>query len=165
MIRVPRRAWRPAILAGFLLFAAAVPARADITAFLGVSPTPDNHGARGFAIGASIIIVGFEFEYSRIAPDELEVLPELKTWSGNVFAQTPMDLAGMRLYATTGLGGYRETLVDNEVTNLAFNVGGGAKIGLAGPLGVRVDYRIFTLKGEPSNSTYQRFYVGANLRF
>ena len=41
----------------------------------------------------------------------------------------------------------------------------GAKIGLLGPLRVRVDYRIFKLLGSPTHDMYQRFYVGANLNF
>jgi hypothetical protein len=28
-----------------------------------------------------------------------------------------------------------------------------------------VDYRIFKLQGEPVHDVYQRFYVGANLKF
>ena len=30
------------------------------------------------------------------------------------------------------------------------NTGGGVKITLLGPLRVRVDYRVFTLRGEPA---------------
>ena len=52
-----------------------------------------------------------------------------------------------------------------QETYFGTNVGGGAKIKLVGPVRVRVDYRIFRLQGSPIHTTYQRFYVGANLKF
>lgn len=152
-------------LVAVILTVSASPARADITAFLGVSPTPENHLARGFAAGLSLIILGFEFEYSQLSEDTLESLPELKTYSGNVFVQTPVDIMGTRLYATAGAGAYRETLGTVEETHVGINLGGGAKIRLVGPLRVRVDYRIFRLQGSPFYKTYQRLYVGGNIAF
>lgn len=164
------RASTVAILALLCVLAAATPARADVTAFIGVSPTPNNHSVRGFSGGIGLLIVGFEFEYAHISEDDLEALPSLKTWSGNVLAQTPMDILGMQLYATIGAGGYREylqagTATPFEETNAAINTGGGAKIKLIGPVRIRVDYRVFKLKGNPINTVYQRFYVGGNLKF
>ena len=145
-----------------LVLCSAAPARADITAFLGMSPTPENHQARGIGVGVGLLIVGFEFEYANLSEDEVERLPGLKTYSGNVLLQTPTST---QLYATVGAGGYQERLGDDDEMHAAVNVGGGAKIGLIGPLRVRVDYRVFNLKGSPLNTTYQRFYVGANLKF
>lgn len=162
---IRRQLLRLCLLAGVFLAASASPARADITAFLGVSPTPENHGARGFSAGLSLIIVGFEVEYSQLSEDTLESLPGLKTYSGNVFVQTPVDIKGTRFYATAGGGGYRETLGPTEETHVGINIGGGAKIRLIGPLRVRVDYRIFKLQGSPLYETYQRFYVGGNIAF
>ena len=42
-----------------------IPTRAfaDLTAFLGVTPTPNSRPARGFAVGMGLLIVGFEFEH------------------------------------------------------------------------------------------------------
>ena len=157
------RTFGPA-LALTLVFLAAVatPARADVTAFLGLSPTPDNHLLRGFSGGVSLIIIGFEFEYAKLSEDDVEQLPGLQTYSGNVLVQTPTRL---QLYATIGGGGYRESLGDTEETHVGVNIGGGAKIPLIGPLRVRVDYRVFQLRGAPIHSTYQRFYVGGNIAF
>jgi hypothetical protein len=73
-------------------------------------------------------------------------------------------MSGVTLYAQRG-GGYRERLLTRQETSFATNVGGGAKIRLAGPLRLRVDYRVFRLQGDPLHSTYQRFYIGANLKF
>ena len=56
-------------------------------------------------------------------------------------------------------------LADDAETSTSVNVGGGAKIRLAGPLRLRLDYRVFRLQGSPRHDVYQRFYAGANLRF
>lgn len=151
------------VLTCAFLAAAASPARADITAFLGVSPTPNNHSARGFSVGVGLLIVGFEFEYAQLAEDAFERLPALKTYAGNVLVQTPTD--GVQLYGTAGAEGYRENLGTLQETYFGTNIGGGAKIKLVGPVRVRVDYRIFKLQGSPIHSIYQRFYVGGNLKF
>jgi len=152
-------------LALLVLAASASPARADVTAFIGVSPTPHNHAVKGFSAGVGLLVVGFEFEYANLSEDSFEQLPGLKTYSGNVLAQTPIEVLGTQFYATAGAGGYRETLGLAEETHVGTNIGGGAKIKLLGPIRVRLDYRIFRLQGTPINSTYQRFYVGANLKF
>lgn len=159
---------RASRLAAFVLLAigaTARPAFADLTAFLGVTPTPENRTLRGFSGGLSILVVGFEFEYANTPEDETDPLPGLRTWSGNVLVQTPVDLGGVQIYGTAGFGGYREELRDVDETSTALNLGGGVKIKLVGPLRVRLDYRAFNLQGSPRYETYHRFYAGANLRF
>jgi len=146
-----------------MLAASAAPARADITAFLGMSPTPHNHAVRGLGVGVGLLIVGFEFEYANLSEDTLEQLPGMKTYAGNVMVQTPTP--AVQLYGTIGAQGYREFLGPIEETNFGTNIGGGAKINLIGPLRVRFDYRIFKQHGDPIQETYHRFYVGANLKF
>ena len=145
-----------------MVLLSADPARADITAFLGLSPTPENHAVRGFAVGVSVLVLGFEFEYAHLSEDMDEQLPGLKTYSGNVLVQTPTTT---QLYATIGVAGYRENLGPLQETHAGVNIGGGIKISLLGPIRVRADYRVFQLRGEPIHSTYQRFYVGGNLAF
>jgi hypothetical protein len=150
-----------------LAIAAATPsmARADATAFLGRNSASDDRAAtRGFAIGASLLVVGFEFEYASSSEDPSDGTPSLRTTSGNVFAQT-FGLPGFQLYATTGVGMYRERLGTDEETAFLLNNGGGIKINLAGPIRARVDYRVFTLKGDPRHGTVQRIYAGLNLAF
>ena len=148
-----------------LLLGSASRASADVTAFLGITPTPQNHALRGFAFGFGLVIVGFEFEYASAVEDLVDGLPSLQTGSGNVLIQTPVDLFRTQFYGTTGGGIYRERLDERQETHVGTNVGGGAKIRLVGPLRVRLDYRIFRLQGEPLEKTYQRFYAGANLSF
>lgn len=160
-------------LALVILAGSAAPARADITAFIGASPRsvlPDcrcGDGSKfstlkGFSVGAGLIIVGWEFEFAHVGEDTERSLTGLKTYSGNFIVQTPTST---QLYATTGVEAYRENLGTFQETYFGTNIGGGVKVKLAGPLRVRVDYRIFKLQGEPIHDVYQRFYVGANLKF
>ena len=153
------------IAASLVLLATPRPAHADITAFLGITPTPENRAVRGIALGFGVLIIGFEFEYSNAVEDEAEGLPSLTTGSGNLLVQTPIEVSGIQLYGTVGGGMYRERLVERQETHFTTNVGGGAKIRIAGPLRLRLDYRLFRLQGSPLHSTYQRIYAGANLGF
>ena len=162
------------ILVALAIVLAPAPAFADITAFLGVNPTPLTRPVRGFAVGMGLLIVGFEFEYSNtsdeLADNPLEgPAPRLRTYMGNGLVQTPIPIAGMQFYATAGGGGYQESFEREfervSETNVGWNVGGGVKMTLAGPLRLRLDYRVFTLKGSPVHERPQRFYAGLNLKF
>ena len=156
---------RIAIAAAAVVLLTPRPAGADITAFLGLTPTPENRAVRGLAFGFGLLIVGFEFEYSNVVEDAIESLPSLTTGSGNILIQTPVEISGMQFYGTTGGGVYRERLLTTQETHFTTNIGGGAKIRLAGPLRMRLDYRVFRLHGHPLYQTYQRFYAGVNLAF
>jgi len=147
------------------LLASTSSAWADATLFVGTSTTPSNRMARGFAFGAGLLVIGFEFEYSDTREDETEAAPSLRTGMGNLLVQSPIAVFGIQPYFTTGAGVYRERLGDLSETSFGANTGGGAKITLLGPLRARVDYRVFTLRGDPLFSTVHRVYVGANLRF
>jgi hypothetical protein len=160
-----RRALTLAFVTCALCLASPREASADVTAFIGITPTPENHTARGFAFGFGLLVVGFEFEYATITEDTVEGLPGLRTGSANVLFQTPIPIYGMQFYGTTGGVAYRERLGTQQETHFGTNIGGGAKIRLAGPLRVRLDYRVFRLQGEPIHQTYQRLYAGANLSF
>jgi hypothetical protein len=149
------------VLAAVLLWPS--PARADATFFIGSTLTPENRTAIGGAIGVSLLIVGFEFEYSKTSEDLDELAPSLTTGMGNVLVQLPF---GVQPYGTIGAGFYRESLSELESeTHFGTNFGGGVKIPLAGPLRLRVDYRVFVLQGNPRESKPQRIYAGLNLMF
>jgi hypothetical protein len=158
---------RQLFVAATLVLLLGVPrtASADITAFLGLSPSPERHMARGFAVGFGLLVIGFEFEYANLSEDEVEAIPSLQTGSGNILLQTPIEVSGVSFYGTVGGGMYRERLLVRQETHFASNLGGGIKIRLVGPLRVRADYRVFRLQGDPLHDTYQRFYVGANVAF
>jgi hypothetical protein len=148
----------------FLLCLTPRPASADATLFLGTTTSPTHRTVKGFAVGASLLVVGTEFEYASTAEDDTLLAPSLKTTSGNVFVQT-FGLPGFQLYATTGAGFYRERLGPDQETSFVMNNGGGVKVKLAGPLRARVDYRLFNLRGNPQHSKVQRVYAGLNLAF
>ena len=159
---------------GLLLLLTAAPAYADLTGFLARTTTPVGRPAKGLAIGTGLLIVGFEFEYSATdedlltAPGPDNVAPAVKTFMFNGLLQTPVPIARMQFYGTLGGGVYRETLStapNDDRTNFGTNVGGGAKISLVGPLRLRLDYRIFTLRGTPRHTNVQRLYAGINLKF
>lgn len=137
---------------------------ADATAFVGVTTSPSTRVARGFAAGISLIIVGFEFEYSDTAEDEEEAAPSLRTGMANVLLQTP-NVGSIQLYATAGGGFFRERLGTAQETHVGVNTGAGIKVPLLGPLRLRVDYRVFKLRGTPLHSQTQRVYAGLNLMF
>lgn len=155
---------RTAGIAVALLALTSAPARADITAFIGANTTPANRQVRGAALGLGLLVVGFEVEYA-FTPDDLTAsAPALKTGMGNVILQTPVSFFGFQPYFTTGGGIYREELGTHQDTGLGLNTGGGVKVSLAGPIRLRVDYRVFKLGNGALNSPTHRFYAGLNLK-
>jgi hypothetical protein len=153
------------LIVATLLLAAASPAFADATVFIGTTATPANRPVKGFALGAGLLIVAFEFEYASTSEEDTDAAPALRTGMGNVLLQTPVPIFGMQPYLTTGGGVYRETLGAHQETHFGLNNGGGVKISLLGPVRARVDYRVFTLRGEPLHEVVHRIYAGLNLKF
>ena len=100
-------------------------AAADLTFFLGLSPTPDVRSARGFAVGINLLIVGFEFDYSSMTEEAPTNSPGLKSGMFNVLVLTPTT--GVQLYGTVGGGMYREYSFTETETHFGTNVGGGLR--------------------------------------
>ena len=156
---------RVTLVTAVLMVLVAVPARADLTLFLGANTTPANRTVRGGALGIGLLIVGFEGEYANTPDDPSANAPSLMTGSGNVLLQTPFAIFGFQPYFTTGGGFYRETLGTHQDTSFALNTGGGVKVSLVGPLRLRVDYRVFKLGSGALDSPAHRIYAGLNLKF
>lgn len=156
---------RATVLTLLFVFLLATRAAADATLFLGTNTTPENRKTQGFAVGAGLLLLGFEFEYANTSDDLESVAPALKTYSGNVLLQTPFTIYGFQPYFTTGVGYYREALETREDSGFGFNTGGGVKVNLIGPLRVRVDYRAFRLGDDALYSPAHRLYAGVNLKF
>ena len=166
-----------------LLAASAVPAHADLTAFIGGQGNPSTRLTRGASIGSGFLIIGFEGEYAQASGDDECVpipattcAPSVRTVMFNGLVQTPKGIIpGAQLYATIGGGYYRVRYeaLDVQETGFGTNLGGGVKISLAGPFRLRLDYRIFQLTDEFEASTggigfdktSHRFYAGANIDF
>jgi opacity protein-like surface antigen len=151
------------ILAAVVLLAVPATAAADVTAFFGAGHKPKTRAAKGAAVGITLIVVGFEVEYSDISENDEDAAPRLRTGMANAMVQTPTS--GAQLYATAGAGAYRETFRGTHISNTGINIGGGLKLGLLGPLKMRVDYRLFKLRGNPLYSTVHRVYAGVNTSF
>ncbi len=147
-------------LVGALVAVTATPARADITAFIGA-----NTKVRGGALGFGLLIVGFELEYAFTPDEPAASAPSLKTGMGNLVLQTPVAILGFQPYFTTGGGFYQEELGARSDTGFGVNTGGGVKVSLAGPIRLRVDYRVFKLGSGALNSPSHRIYAGLNLKF
>ena len=147
-----------------LLALTSAPAMADVTAFIGANTTPANRQVRGAALGFGLLVVAVELEYAYTPDDPAATAPSLKTGMGNVLLQTPVAFMGFQPYFTTGGGLYQEELGTHSDTGVGFNTGGGVKVSLAGPIRLRVDYRIFKLGSGALNSPAHRFYVGVNLK-
>ena len=148
-----------------MMLCAAPPADADVTAFVGANATPSNRPVWGFAAGLSLLVIGFEFEFSDTAADEMGGAPGLRTGMFNLLLQTPFGVSGLQFYGTVGGGIYQESGGGLEAINAGSNAGVGVKIAVAGPLRIRVDYRVFTLRGSPQVARHQRLYAGLNLGF
>ena len=150
-----------------LLFVlAAREAAADVVLFTGKTATPSSRPVKGVAVDAVLLIIGVEFEYSDTSEDMSENAPALRTAMFNAVVQTP-SILGLRFYATVGGGLYEERLTSSNYKKrgTGTNTGGGVKIPVVGPIGLRVDYRLFSLRGGALHETVQRFYMGANLSF
>jgi opacity protein-like surface antigen len=159
---------RTAVLGAALSLAAARPALADATAFIGVNTTPENRRVQGVAIGTGLLFVGFEFEYASTPESDNplgDVAPALKVGSGNVLLQAPFAIHGFQPYVTAGAGIYNEKLGARSHTGFAPNTGLGVKMTLVGPLRLRIDYRAFKLGSGALYSPAHRVYVGLNLKF
>jgi hypothetical protein len=152
-------------LASLLVLCLPSLALADITAFIGANMSPSSRLVRGAAFGGGLLFIGFEFEYAANSDDVAASAPSLKTGMGSVLLQTPVAIMGVQPYFTTGGGIYREELGAHSDTGLAVGTGGGAKISLAGPLRLRVDYRIIKLGSGALTSPTHRIYAGVNLKF
>lgn len=164
-MRPMRKILATGLLAVAALAATPAAAHADITAFFGAGRGPETRLAKGLAFGVSVLVVGFEVEYSDISAkdDPGALAPRLRTGTINAIVQTPTP--GVQLYATAGVGGYRENMLGDTETSTVLNVGGGLKLNLFGPLRLRVDYRLFTLRGNPVEKTVHRVYAGVNTSF
>lgn len=158
--------WGVILLTVGAWFTTASPARADATAFLGLASEPEARRVTGLAVGSGLLVLGFEFEYAQTQEQLEQAAPGVRTFMGNMLLQTPVPIHGIQFYGTVGAGLYRESLGESHrETSLGTNLGGGAKITLAGPLRLRLDYRAFLLRGSPLHDQFHRFYAGLNLAF
>ena len=121
-----------------VLLTTALPARADLTAFIGAQSAPSTRTTAGISAGMGVLIVGFEGEYAQAHGDDLcaggdgrpptgECAPSLRTVMGNLLIQTPRGIVPrVQFYGTIGGGYFRERFEPIGVQNTGFgtNIGG-----------------------------------------
>jgi len=159
-----RRAAALAFAAVAFVLVGARPAFADLTAFVGVNTTPANRLTTGIAVGASLLVIGFEGEYAKTVEDSAAAAPSLNTGMGSIFVQNPVPIVGIQVYGIAGTGIYKETLADVSNWGVLVNIGAGAKIELISHIRLRVDYRAIKLAGARYDPVH-RVYAGINLAF
>ena len=152
-----------ATIMALVLFVKPAPARADITAFWGFTPTTSVRDTRGVSVGLNTTIFGGEYEWARQTEHTSDNAPGVTTHMFNGMLITPGRK--ISIYLSGGFGKYTETLNLTERTGSATNFGAGVKWKLAGPIKARFDYRAFTLKGTPIVKNPKRFYAGLTLAF
>lgn len=154
-----------AALLGLVLSTGADPAFADLTVFAGrMAPAGGTTG--GVSLGISLRPVGMEFEYAGTTANRTATRPALQTGLFNLLVSAPLRSDdGIRIYVLVGGGAYRERFDEHTRTGLAVNAGGGITVSLAGPFRVRVDYRLFALRGGLFHRRPRRVYTGLDLAF
>jgi hypothetical protein len=148
-----------------------IPTNPDVTVFIGPM-IPTGRPAIAVAIGDGGSMVRIELEYAGTLGTATSTPASAGSLSCNILVQSRPSTRGVQFYGTVGYGLYGETYEDGiSVGDFeARNIGGGAKIKLAGPLRMRLDYRIFMLsdiadisEGLVVRKHPQRFFVGLNL--
>ena len=85
-----------AVLVTLIIAVCPTPAAADATFFFGYAPKPSGRPVRGFALGATMAVVGFEFEYSNTDESQIPTAPGLKTYHVQRPARLADGLSGVR---------------------------------------------------------------------
>jgi hypothetical protein len=142
------------------------PFQLDGTVFVGPTMVPTARRSVGFAFGGGGSAVRYEIEYASSVSDPAKSAPSVHTAMANLLVQSGGPIPSVRFYGTAGFGFYGESFENGRGnTDTGTNVGGGAKITLAGPLRLRLDYRGFFFRGTAAHSKPQRLYAGINLGF
>jgi hypothetical protein len=148
-----------------------VSARADATVLVGLTSVDALRPSYGFSFGYRPSAVGFEIEYLSTTPGDYS--------AGGIFASLivqPVTISKVQIFAVGGVGVWGEGFAGGKRTGVlnAGNVGGGVLVPLAGPLRLRLDYRLFLL-GEvakeevgaiaPGTKHPQRIAAGIHFAF
>ena len=166
-------AQRAARVIGFiaLMFVVtATPARADAIAFMGAITGNNGTPAIGVAFGRFPqeldSIVGFDLEIVRTPGGPRSGRSWIETFGGNLLVQWSVHRRAL-MYAAGGPGVYAETTGDGGGTDLVGygNAGGGIKISVAGPLMVRLDYRLMIIGHADASAEVPRHRHRATVGF
>lgn len=130
------------------LILGASPARADLTVFGGFSSPSLPRPTIGFSLDFLCRMVCLEAEWARTAGGNASRY--VATTGLNVFVNFPATVNGVQWYATGGFGTYSQSSTRGYPT--AKNIGVGTKLPLVGPLKVRLDYRVYFVNLDETQS-------------
>jgi len=142
----------------------------DVTVFSGLITGRAARRSSGWTLGGGGSAVRFELEYARSTSNGAKDAPAVATMMINLLVQSSQPRGRIRFYGTAGLGLWGESFVDgHDGGEAGYNLGGGAKITIAGPLAARLDYRVFLFRGSPdgapSTPTPHRLSAGLTFGF
>jgi hypothetical protein len=134
-----------------LLLAGARPAMADATVFAGTIATGTQRrvvgGAFGFFPRATGGVTGFEVEVMRTLGEAARGHYDLDGGGASLIVQWNALSRRVKFFGLGGGGVYSGTIGENDQFGGVFagHAGGGVKVAIAGPLNVRLDYRVYFL--------------------
>jgi hypothetical protein len=95
-------------------------------------------------------VIGFEVDHMRTLGDQTPSRPRIEWTGASMLVQFHIVPRRLQAYGAVGGGVYTQTLGgDRSAGGGAANAGGGVKIALAGPLKLRLDYRVLFLSDDP----------------
>jgi len=144
--------------------------RPDVSVFSGLITGRAARRSSGWTLGGGGPAVRYELESARSASNEAKHAPAVYTVMINVLVQSSDPRERIHFYGTFGIGLWGESFVNGGGGSAeGRNLGGGAKITIAGPLAARLDYRFFLFRGSPdgapSTPTPHRLSAGLTLGF
>ena len=153
------------VLAAIVLLGAGAVAHADVSAFVGAVTGPTPRPSIGVAWGRAGERAGFEVELARSVGAGSAEAPSLFTIAADAVVPLTSADGGPSYFGIGGIGGYGESVGGGRGSSgLAVNVGAGAILPLRGRLRLRLDYRLFFLRGssdaEPVRPRRHRFSAG-----
>lgn len=131
----------------------------------------------GFSVGSfprsAGSVLGLELDYVRTTGDRVPGRSYISIFGGSLLVQSNVIARRLQIYGAGGGGLYGEAYIDGPGSGEVgcLNIGGGVKITAAGPLKIRVDYRLFFLGDSPDSSLEhihrhpQRVVAGVGLAF
>ena len=155
---------RPAIIRSLCLRAAIAvaclmvcprSAHADVTAFVGGMTPAGMRQVIGGSAGRFLSpSVGVELEVARAVWGDTRSRRRVDVFTVNYLIQTPTRRRRPQLYGSLGFGIYGETTSDGRGSGEVGvgSMGAGVKVRLAGPLRIRLEYRLFRL-GDPVDAS------------
>lgn len=119
------------------LTVAAGRAQADASVFVGAITGANTRPVVGGAFGRRLSpMFGFELELVKTIGDSTATKSSAGVFGANLVVQPSVSVHGVQFYGIAGMGLYGETFSTGHGSGeiLARNIGGGAKISIAGPL-------------------------------